>query len=65
MYQTNDIDLWRRHREELFREARDSQLARRLKAARPVKAAWRWHALLGRSPALVEAAGDLRESRCA
>ncbi len=67
MYQMNDIDLWRQHREDLLREAEDGRIVRRLKAARPKRAARRWNALLGRGPALVEAAGDLRagDSRCA
>ncbi len=67
MYQMNDMDLWRQHREDLLREAEERRLVRRLKAARPKRAARRWNALLGSGPALVEAAGDLSagESRCA
>ncbi len=67
MYQMNDIDQWRQHHEDLLLEAERGRLARRLKAARPVRAVRHWNALLGRGPALVEAAGDLRtgDGHCA
>lgn len=35
MYGPNELDVWRRRREELAREAENGRLARRLRAERP------------------------------
>ena len=65
MYQPNEIEMWRQHRDELVREAEGERLARQLRAARPSKIARIRNALLGRVP--VDAAGVLRagDGRCA
>jgi hypothetical protein len=67
MYQPNEIEMWRQHRDELVREAEDQRLARQLRAARPSKVARIRSALLGRGRVPVDAAGGLRagDSRCA
>ncbi len=67
MYEMNDLDLWRQHRENLLQEGENGRLVRRLKAARQKRAARLWSALLGRGPAPGEAAGNLRagDVRCA
>ena len=67
MYQMNELDLWRQHRDDLLREAEGVRLVRRLKAARPKRVARLRDALLGRGPALGEVAGNLSagHSRCA
>ena len=62
-----EMDLWRQHREDLFREAEGERLIRRLKAARPKRAASFLNAVLGRGRGFGDAAGRLRagDSRCA
>ena len=65
MYQPNEIEMWRQHRDELVREAEGERLARQLRAARPSKVARILSALLGQGRA--PAAGVLRagDGRCA
>jgi len=49
MCQINEIELWNQRRHELVREAEGGRLGRRLKAARPKRAARFRSALLGRA----------------
>jgi hypothetical protein len=59
MYQSNEMDPWRQHREDLLLEAERERLVRQLGAARPKGAARLRNALLGRGPVPGEAAVNL------
>lgn len=48
MYQMNEMELWSQRRRELARETESGRLARRLRAARPKRAARFRSALFGR-----------------
>lgn len=48
MYQMNDIEMWREHRNELLREAEERRLGRRLRAERPKRSSGIGSTLLGR-----------------
>jgi hypothetical protein len=63
MYQMNEMELWNQRRQELAREAEAGRLARRLRTARPKRAARFRSALLGRAldaPARLRAEGGGR-----
>jgi hypothetical protein len=48
MYRLNEMELWNQRRHELARETEGGRLARRLRAARPKRAARFRSALFGR-----------------
>ena len=57
MYNLNDIELSRQHREDVARQVENNRLARQLRAARPGMAAGTGNALLGRILRLVPTKG--------